>query len=75
MSELRDLLSLLTSFWALPFTVPDGDFELLLSITQESGQFFVWLIKADEQNLLHVRYLVTQNMFIVRLILCRERND
>lgn len=37
--------------------LPDGNFELLLCIHEESGQFFIWLIKADEQDLLHIGYL------------------
>lgn len=37
--------------------LPDGNFELLLGINQESGQFFIWLIKTNEQNLLHIWYL------------------
>lgn len=40
--------------------LPDGNFKLLLCIKQKSAQFFVWLIKANEQNLLHIRDLVTQ---------------
>lgn len=65
--------------------LPDGNFELLLRIKQESGQFFIWLVEADEQNLLHIRNLVTHRIrFVIGLlslkaILCitrhRERND
>lgn len=33
---------------------PDGNFKLLLSIEQESVQFFVWLIKADQEDLLQI---------------------
>lgn len=44
------------------FWLPDGNFELLLGIKQESGQFFIWLIEANQQNLLHVWYLVTQRV-------------
>lgn len=40
--------------------LPDGNFKLLLSIEKESVQFFIWLIKADQQNLLHIWELVKQ---------------
>lgn len=45
--------------------LPDGNLELLLRIEQESGQFFIWLIEADEQDLLHIWYLVTQKMLVI----------
>lgn len=44
--------------------LPDGNFKLLLCIKQKSAQFFIRLIKANKQNLLHIRDLVTQKKHI-----------
>ena len=50
--------------------LPYGDFEFLLGSEQEPRQLFVWLIKANEQDLLHIWYLKTIRKTNVSLITC-----
>lgn len=40
--------------------LPDGNFKLLLRIEKESVQFFIWLVKAHQQNFLHIWQLLKQ---------------
>lgn len=47
------------------FSLPDGNFEFLLCIKQESVQFFIWLIKPNEQNLFQVWYLKEKGKLIM----------